>query len=264
MRTAAAVPVQHKNTQPSFSAPTAGQGTQRLPGNALTHGLRSGHVLLPGDDVPAFRTLRHRLFHAHQPRTIAEALHVETLAANEWRIARCRLEQRFFKLQLGAAMGGHPDAAGGLCSPDLHRIHHRSTDCNREERRLERSNTDARAALTRLQTGRTEHLTPAIAAVLEPYEVFLAEGEPVVAETSGAEAPPSPPKDPATASDDVANGIGSERESGPPHSPPPPRWNRRARRQAARSAGGAGRPAPLAPGGMPVPPRQLAGKGRAG
>jgi hypothetical protein len=170
----------------SVKTPTAGAGPRRPHFNALTHGLRSGHVLLPGDDVAAFRKLRQRLFHLHKPRTIAEAQHVETLAVNAWRKARCRAEQRFFKEHLGAAMDGHADTGGYLCSPDLHRLYHRGTDCQNEERHLERSSRQAEAALAELQKQRTLNLTFGVAEVLEDYAVFLAEGEPVVEDAEEA------------------------------------------------------------------------------
>src|SRR5262245_40911278 len=46
---------------------------------ALPHGLNSGSVLLPGDNVEAFRTLRRREFRIFKPRNIEEALCVETI-----------------------------------------------------------------------------------------------------------------------------------------------------------------------------------------
>jgi hypothetical protein len=227
------------------SKPRAAGVPQRTHFNALTHGLRSGHVLLPGDNVAEFRTLRHRLFHLHKPRTIAEALCVETLAANAWRAARCRAEQRFFKEHLGAAMSGHPDAGGYLCDPDPHRLHHRGTDCQREERGLEISASQAGATLTRLQQQRTQNLNPALAEVLEDYTVFLAEGEPVVEEqpepatatapeTSNDPAAEQPAESGATGSLHGQNRIFRKRNPNASAVSFPKNWSRRQRREEAR------------------------------
>jgi hypothetical protein len=138
-------------------------------------------VLLPGDDVAAFRTLRRRLFRDYKPRTMEEALCVETIAASHWRIARCRLELGAFKRQLGAVLSGDPDTIGTLCRPDPHRVHHRGADCVLEEGRLERFKNKARATLILLQKQRAQNFTAADSG-LEDYQVFLAEGEPALEE----------------------------------------------------------------------------------
>jgi hypothetical protein len=211
--------------------------------NALTHGLRSGSVLLPGDDVTEFRKLRQRFFHLHKPRTIAEALCVETITASHWRVARCRLEQGIFKDHLGAVMSGHPDATGYLCDPDPHRLHHRSTDCNKEERRLEKSGDKALATLSLLQKQRTQNPAMGNEAALEDYLVFLAEGEPVE-EEAPEEAPSSAPTEGDSPSEQAAT-SGSEdggivkvpeRETATSARQFPKHWSRRQREAAARRA----------------------------
>jgi hypothetical protein len=250
MKTTANALVRKRNLQKVSKSTAAPKLMRWRPGfNALKHGLRSGHVLLPGDNVAEFRKLRHRLFHLHKPRTIAEALHVETLAVNEWRKARCRVEQRFFKDHLGAAMDGHADTGGYLCSPDLHRLHHRGTDCQNEERHLERSSKQAQAALAELQKQRTQNLTFGLAEVLEDYTVFLEEGEPLVEAEETEQAPgacgerageaPPPEEAEITATPSVDGGIPKILKRNTASRAPafPRHWNRRQRRAAARRQG---------------------------
>ena len=207
--------------------------------NALKHGLRSGSVLLPGDDVAAFRTLRQRLFHLYQPRTIEEAQCVETIAASHWRIARCRLEQSVFKRHLGAVMSGDPAATGYVCDPDPHALHHRSMDCVLEEARLEKFKSRAQAMLALLQKQRTQSLSAMNPGALEDYRIFLAEGEPAVEEEvepdEGQEAAAPAP---ATTPSDWGNGKIRERESAGSAPRYPKHWSRRQRQAAARVAGG--------------------------
>ena len=212
--------------------------------NALKHGLHSGSVLLPGDDIAAFRTLRHRLFHLYQPRTIEEAQCVETIAASHWRIARCRLEQGLFKRHLGAVMSGDPAATGYVCDPDPHALHHRGMDCVLEEARLEKSKSRAQTLLALLQKQRTQNLSM-LAAALEDYRIFMSEGEPVVDEqtqavevAAGAAAPEAAAEAgtaPVTSRLDSRNGKFRKRES--PHLPARfPRGVGPARREAAHLA----------------------------
>jgi hypothetical protein len=184
------------------AAPVAARRGPHL--NALKHGLRSGSVLLPGDDVAAFRTLRQRLFHLYQPRTVEEAQCVETIAASHWRIARCRVEQAAFKRHLGAVLSGDPDATGYVCAPDPHALHHRSMDCVLEEARLEKFKSKAQASLALLQQQRTQSLTVGTGAALEDYRVFLAEGEPLVEEDAPL---------PATPAGEAQEAGGAERHS---------------------------------------------------
>jgi hypothetical protein len=263
MRAAAKVLVRKKNLQsrrkPTDAPKICGSGPHF---NALKHGLCSGHVLLPGDNVAEFRKFRQRLFHLHQPRTVSEAMCVETLAVSDWRIARARLEQRYFKHHLGAAMSGHPDATGYLCEPDLHRLHHRGTDSEREEQRLQKSKTEALTSLALLQRQRTLNLIPG-AAALEDYTVFLQEGEPVVeheeltepgvadagttAATEDSDAPSAnsmvgraslpDQMTPATTSADGGNPKNLKRRAAAQGMRFPVHWSRRQRRAALRRMG---------------------------
>jgi hypothetical protein len=225
----------HATKSPAASAPAAAQGGPHF--NALKHGLRSGTVLLPGDDVAAFRTLRHRLFHLYQPRTVEEAQCVETIAASHWRIARCRLELSGFKRHLGAVLSGDPNVTGYLCDPDPHRVHHRGTDCVLEEGRLEKFKSKAQATLALLQRQRTQNLTVGKAAALEDYRVFLAEGDPIVDEAPAEEETAPAAEGAATAatgSEDGGNGNSRKREVPAPAVRFPKHWSRRQREAAAR------------------------------
>jgi hypothetical protein len=224
------------------AAPLAARRGPHL--NALKHGLRSGSVLLPGDDVAAFRTLRQRLFRLYQPRTVEEAQCVETIAASHWRIARCRVEQAAFKRHLGAVLSGDPDATGYVCAPDPHLLHHRSMDCVLEEARLEKFKSKAQASLALLQQQRTQSLTVGSGAALEDYRVFLAEGEPIMDEEAPLPATPAADAEsaPAFATGLMERPIGKirKRDSAGPALRFPKHWSRRQQEAGARRGVGTG------------------------
>ena len=232
---------QARTSRPRATAPVVARRGPHL--NALKHGLRSGSVLLPGDDVAAFRTLRQRLFHLYQPRTIEESQCVETVAASHWRIARCRVEQAVFKAHLGAVMSGDPAATGYVCDPDPHALHHRSMDCVLEEARLEKFKSRAQAMLALLQKQRTQSLSAMNPGALEDYRIFLAEGEPAAEEkvepeavqgTAGAAAEAADTATPATGESDWGNGKIRKRESAPAAPRFPKHWSRGQREAATR------------------------------
>lgn len=250
MRKAAAVRVRSRLSQvsldasPSDQAPAGRVPTGNVPWtppfNALKHGLRSGSTLLPGDNAAAFLTLRRRLFHLYQPRTLEEALCVETVAACHWRIARCRLEYAGFKHHLGAALSGHPATTGTLCAADPHRLYHRGTDCVLEEGRLERQKSRAQATLRLLQQQRTQNLTVGGAAALEDYTALMAEGEPDLPDLASPTQAPAAQSEPTTPGNDGESCEISKRAARPTRQPPvapnPSPANRRARRLALRRA----------------------------
>jgi hypothetical protein len=204
---------------------------------ALKHGLNSGSVLLPGDNVEAFRTLRHREFRLYKPRNIEEARCVETLVAGHWRIERCKVEQRIFKQHLGAVLSGHPDVTGALVDADPHRLHHRGTDCGLEERRLQKSIKEAKAELALLQKQRAQNLIVGNETELEDYTLFVAEGEPVAEDE-----PESPTAEAATAcaptgsthstDGDISKSLQSAAEAPPGGFPV--HWNRHQREAWSR------------------------------
>jgi len=61
--------------------------------NALSHGLTSNKVVLPGEDAAQFEHLRRSLFEEHRPATPTETLLVEEMAQAHWRLERVRRRQ---------------------------------------------------------------------------------------------------------------------------------------------------------------------------
>jgi hypothetical protein len=223
---------QNTKRERSGKSPVQTQCTPRVRHlTALKHGLNSGSVLLPGDNVEAFRTLRHREFRLYQPRNIEETRCVETIVAAHWRIERCRVEQRIFKRHLGAVLSGDPDVTGAMVDADPHRLHHRATDCGLEERRLEKSMREAKADLALLQKQRAQSRIVGNEPELEDYAVFMAEGEPVAVEAAspttgtaraaGGSTPDAPTESCAPTGSSGSNGGGiSESLQHTPGAPP--------------------------------------------
>jgi len=205
--------------------------------NALKHGLNSGSVLLPGDNVEAFRALRHREFHLYKPRNIEEARCVETITAAHWRIERCKVEQKIFKRHLGAVLSGDPDVTGTLVDADPHRLHHRGTDCNLEERRLQKSMKETKEELALLQKQRAQNLIVGNETELEDYTVFMAEGEPVVEEAAPAQGETPTAQLATTGSNDGTISKNPKGDSAAPALAIPKHWSRHQREAALRREG---------------------------
>jgi len=67
---------------------TVGKATSSM--NAMSHGLTSGKVVLPGEDASQFEFLRRSLLKEHRPNTPTEKILVEKMAQAHWRIDRVR------------------------------------------------------------------------------------------------------------------------------------------------------------------------------
>jgi len=61
--------------------------------NAMSHGLTSGKVVLPGEDASQFEFLRRSLLKEHRPNTPTEKILVEEMAQAHWRLDRVRRRQ---------------------------------------------------------------------------------------------------------------------------------------------------------------------------
>jgi hypothetical protein len=121
--------------------------------------LRSAAILLPDDDGPEFQRLQRDLFQTYRPRTRDEAECVESMAAHQWRMARCRRWQAAFDAQTEALHTGMPNALPGhICEQDPHRWMHKSMDCVLQESRLDRLQCRARDKLLLLQKLRRNNL----------------------------------------------------------------------------------------------------------
>jgi len=76
-----------RNAQKSTGPRTAtGKAVARM--NALNHGLRAVHLLIPGEDEEEFTQLREQLFEQFQPEGPLEAQLVDDILAGLWRKRR--------------------------------------------------------------------------------------------------------------------------------------------------------------------------------
>jgi hypothetical protein len=72
--------------------------------NAIRHGLTGKQVVINGEDPAAYEALRRDLIDSYGPVGAAEAILVEEIAQNFWRLQRARaLEAEQFKLACGGA-----------------------------------------------------------------------------------------------------------------------------------------------------------------
>jgi len=75
------------------TGPRTAEGKAASSMNAMSHGLTSGKVVLPGEDSVQFVHLRRALLKEHQPATPTETLLVEEIAQAHWRLERVRRRQ---------------------------------------------------------------------------------------------------------------------------------------------------------------------------
>jgi len=75
------------------TGPRTAEGKANSSMNAMSHGLTSSKVVLPGEDSTQFHNLRQGLFDEHRPATPTETLLVEEMAQAHWRLERVRRRQ---------------------------------------------------------------------------------------------------------------------------------------------------------------------------
>ena len=75
------------------TGPRTAEGKAASSMNAMSHGLTTSKVVLPGEDLAQFQHLRHSLLKEHRPNTPTEKLLVEEMAQSHWRLDRVRRRQ---------------------------------------------------------------------------------------------------------------------------------------------------------------------------
>jgi len=75
------------------TGPRTAEGKAASSTNAMSNGLTSNQVVLPGEDLVQFQHLRHSLLKEHQPNTPTGKLLVEEMAQAHWRLDRVRRRQ---------------------------------------------------------------------------------------------------------------------------------------------------------------------------
>jgi hypothetical protein len=72
----------------SGTGPRTAEGKARSSRNALTHGLTAQEIVIPGEDVAAYRSFEQQLIDDFQPKGSCELELIERLAATYWRLRR--------------------------------------------------------------------------------------------------------------------------------------------------------------------------------
>ena len=142
--------------------PTSPQGRARSSINALRHGLTARVVVLPSEDMDAYRAFSKEIVDSLDPQTPVERQFAHTVADNQWRINRIR------SIEDGMLGMGHFEDAGNF-DADNPEIHSAMTAARafREdskafvnlsiyEQRLHRSMKEALRQLKELQAERRE------------------------------------------------------------------------------------------------------------
>ncbi|MEO6435152.1 MAG: hypothetical protein ABIP55_05265 [Tepidisphaeraceae bacterium] len=70
------------------TGPRTPEGKKRSSGNAITHGLFCGHVVLPGEDARLFLRLRNDFIRRLRPQDLLELSLVDRIAAAQWKLDR--------------------------------------------------------------------------------------------------------------------------------------------------------------------------------
>jgi hypothetical protein len=74
----------------TFGQPTSPKGRARSSMNALRHGLTARVVVLPSEDMDAYRAFSKEIVDCLDPQTPVERQFAQTVADNQWRINRVR------------------------------------------------------------------------------------------------------------------------------------------------------------------------------
>jgi hypothetical protein len=142
--------------------PTSPQGRIRSSVNALRHGLTARVVVLPTEDMNAYKAFSKEIADSLDPQTPVERQFAQTVADNQWRINRIR------SIEDGMLGMGHWESAGNIDTDhvEIHAVmtsarafRDRSQDfvnLSIYEQRLHRTMKESLRQLKELQTERRE------------------------------------------------------------------------------------------------------------
>ena len=91
-----------KNAQKS-TGPKSREGKARVALNAVKHGLRAEHLVLPGEDAAAFDAMLASWMDDWGPPTDARRVLVEQAVAHAWRLRRCLKAERLHLMERARA-----------------------------------------------------------------------------------------------------------------------------------------------------------------
>jgi len=130
--------------------------------NALRHGLTARVVVLPSEDMAAYRAFSKEIVDSLDAQTPVERQFAQTVADNQWRINRIRsIEDGMLGMGHFESAGDfdtdHPEVHSALTAARAFREHSKSfVNLSIYEQRLHRSMKDALRQLKELQAERRE------------------------------------------------------------------------------------------------------------
>jgi hypothetical protein len=148
-----------RNAQQSSGPRTeAGKKTSSL--NALRHGLTARVVVLPSEDLAAYRKFSDEFLASLAPETFAESQFAQTIIDTQWRLNRVRaIEDGMLSLghfgKEGQIDPGHPEIHAALTSAAVFRDHSQAfVNLSMHEQRLYRILKDASKSLEEMKAKR--------------------------------------------------------------------------------------------------------------
>ena len=90
MATPAQILANRANAQKS-TGPRSAEGKAASRFNALKHGLDAQSIILPGEDPADYEALAHDYDRSHNPTTLTERFHVDTMIRADWQKRRLQL-----------------------------------------------------------------------------------------------------------------------------------------------------------------------------
>jgi len=153
--------INRENAQHS-TGPRTEAGKKRSSMNALRHGLTGQTIVLPAEDLAAYRTFTKRFFDGLKPRGVLEEELVQTLADCRWRLNRLSaIETNLLSMAQAGGEGrvttGHPQADQALLMALAFQDHGRAlANLSIIEQRLKRQFEKAMQHLRQLQAERRD------------------------------------------------------------------------------------------------------------
>jgi hypothetical protein len=160
----------------------AGKKTSSL--NALRHGLTARVVVLPSEDLDAYRKFSDEYLASLAPETFPERQCAQTIIDTQWRLNRVRsLEEGMLALGHNSPAGqldyGHPEIHAALTSAAVFLEHSKAfVNLSMHEQRLYRILTAASKSLEEMKTKRIAARQAALDAAREQHNLNKMLGEP--------------------------------------------------------------------------------------
>lgn len=179
-----------KNAQHS-TGPRTEEGKRRSSLNALRHGLTGQVIVMPGEDLAAYRT-HCAAFHADlKPSGVLETHLTQTLADATWRLNRVRtLEQNLLSLGLNAKSDiiftENPQVHAALATAAGLPLYHRElANLSIHESRISRQFDKTLAQLRQIQAGRKAEEAAQLEQAATTYAYHKSQGLPYDPQSDG-------------------------------------------------------------------------------